>query len=94
MCYSVARMVELVGVSRPENKARQRVDGPKRMLNFCCICLKMQRAVSDVAQWTECQPTNCEVASLNPSQGTCLGCGPGPQLGVGKWEQMHVSLTH
>ena len=36
-------------------------------------------ALAGVAQWTECQPPNQRVASSIPSQGTCLGCGPGPQ---------------
>nr|BAC85391.1 unnamed protein product [Homo sapiens] len=35
-------MVELVGVPRPDSGARYRVAGPKRVLNFCCTCLKMQ----------------------------------------------------
>ena len=33
-----------------------------------------------VAQWTECRPANQRVTSSIPSQGTCLGCGPGPYL--------------
>ena len=32
-----------------------------------------------VAQWIEYGPTNQRVAGLIPSQGTCLGCGPGLQ---------------
>ena len=31
---------------------------------------------------------------LIPSQGTCLGCGPGPQLGAYERQQIYVSLTH
>ena len=51
------------------------------MLNFCCTCLKMPGvAVAGVAQWIECQPANQKVASSIPSQGICLGCGPGSQL--------------
>ena len=37
------------------------------------------RALAGVAQWTEHQPANQRAAGLSPSQGTCLGCGPGPQ---------------
>ena len=33
--------------------------------------------LADVAQWIEHRPVNQRVASLIPSQGTCLGCGPG-----------------
>ena len=43
---------------------------------------KLQRTLAGVAQRTECQPENQRVAGLIPSQGTCLGCGPGPQQGV------------
>ena len=34
-------------------------------------------ALVGVAQWIE--PVNQRVTSSIPSQGTCLGCGPGPQ---------------
>ena len=36
-------------------------------------------ALLDMAQWIERWPANYKVASLTPSQGTCLGCRPGPQ---------------
>ena len=36
-------------------------------------------ALAGVAQWIECGPANQRVAGSIPSQGTCLGCGPGPQ---------------
>ena len=36
-------------------------------------------ALAGVAQWIECRPVNQRVAGSIPSQGTCLGCGPGPQ---------------
>nr|XP_054395479.1 LOW QUALITY PROTEIN: putative uncharacterized protein encoded by LINC00596 [Pongo abelii] len=35
-------MVELAGVPRPSSGAGHKVSGPKRVLNFCCTCLKMQ----------------------------------------------------
>ena len=38
-----------------------------------------QRALAGVAQWIEHGPADQRVASSIPSQGTCLGCGPGPQ---------------
>ena len=38
-------------------------------------------ALVGVVQWIECQPANQRVSGSIPSQGTCLGCGPGPQLG-------------
>ena len=36
-------------------------------------------ALDGVAQWTECWTANQRVAGSIPSQGTCLGCGPGAQ---------------
>ena len=40
---------------------------------------KEGQALASVVQWIECQLANQRVASLIPSQGTCLGCGPGTQ---------------
>ena len=41
-----------------------------------------KRALAGVAQWIEHRPANQRVAGPIPSQGTCLGCGPGSQLGA------------
>ena len=41
---------------------------------------KEEVALAGVVQWTECWPVNRKVIGLIPGQGTCLGCGPGPQL--------------
>ena len=51
-----------------------------------------------VAQWIEHQPTNWKITGSIPSQGTCLSCGPGPQLGTCERQPqsmylLHVSLT-
>ena len=35
-------------------------------------------ALAGLAQWVECQTANQKIAGSIPSQGTCLGCGPGP----------------
>ena len=35
--------------------------------------------LAGVAQWIEHWPGNHRIAGSIPSQGTCLGCGPGPQ---------------
>ena len=43
---------------------------------------KIERAVAGVAQWIEFQPVNQKVASSIPSQGSCLGCGPGSRVGA------------
>ena len=49
-------------------------------------------ALAGVAQGTEQQPESQRVAGSIPSQGTCLGCGPGPQQGVGK-KQPHSDVS-
>ena len=49
-------------------------------------------ALAGVAQWTKLQPADCKVASSIPGQGTCLGCGRGPQLGACKKQPMYVFL--
>ena len=46
-----------------------------------------------VAQWVEHGPSKQRVVSLIPSQGTCLGCRPGPQWGMCKRQHpIDVSL--
>ena len=45
-------------------------------------------ALVGVAQGIEWQPANQRVASSIPSQGTCLGYGPGPQWGAHKRQPM------
>ena len=40
---------------------------------------RQPHALAGVAQWIERGPVNQGVASSIPSQGTCLGCRPGPQ---------------
>ena len=44
-----------------------------------------------MAQWIECQPANQGVSGSIPDQGACLGCGPGPQLGVCR-RQPHIDI--
>ena len=39
-------------------------------------------ALTGVAQWVGHQTANQNVSGSIPSQDTCLGCGPGPQLGA------------
>ena len=43
---------------------------------------KQNSALAAVTQWIEHRPVNQRVAGWSPSQGTCLGCGPGPQYGA------------
>ena len=53
---------------------------------------KVSTVLADVAQWIECQPVNQRVAGSIPSQGTCLGCGPGPQQEV-RERQPHIDVS-
>ena len=46
-----------------------------------------------MAQGIEWGSVNQKVAGSIPSQGTCLGCGPGPHLGCARSSQS-VSLLH
>ena len=56
--------------------------------------LKILAALAGVAQWIERGPANQRVTGFIPSQGTCLGCGPGPQLGGGAHErQPHIDVS-
>ena len=50
-------------------------------------------ALAGVAQWVEHRSTNQKVAGLIPSQGTFLGCGTCPQLGVCERQPIGVSLS-
>ena len=52
----------------------------------------MKHTLDGVAQWTEHGPVNQRVASSIPSQGTCLGCGPGPQQGALE-RQTHIDVS-
>ena len=62
-------------------------------VNELNVPIKRNRvALAGVAQWIECWPENQRVAGLIPSQGTCLGCRPGLQLGVGK-RQPHIDVS-
>ena len=47
-----------------------------------------------MAQWIECWPVNQKVASSIPSQDTCPGCGPGPQLGADERQPTDISPTN
>ena len=59
------------------------------------VILKViRRAVAGVAQLIEHQPANQRVSSSIPSQGICLGFGPGPQWGVRERQPHILSLIH
>ena len=57
---------------------------PKEFSEDLNIIKKIQSEMKNtglagVAQWIENHPVNQKVAGSIPSQGTCLGCRPGPQ---------------
>ena len=52
----------------------------------------MALALAGVAHWTECWPAKQRVTGSIPSQGTCLACGPGPQLGACE-RQPHINVS-
>ena len=57
--------------------------------------IRIKLVLAGVAQWIEYQPVKQRVANLIPSQGTCLGCGPGPNKGYvrGNHTLMFLSLS-
>ena len=62
--------------------------------SFLVLTLKNESAPAGVSQWTECQPVNQRVTGSIPSQGTCLGCRPGPWWRVHKRQpQVDVFLS-
>ena len=46
--------------------------------------------MTGVAQWVGHCPANQKVTVAIPGQGSCLGCGPGPHLGL--CERQHIDL--
>ena len=51
-------------------------------------------ALADVAQYIECWFANQKVIGSVSGQGTCLGFGPGPQMGACERQPINVSLAH
>ena len=52
---------------------------PPEVINKITLKALPLLALAAVAQWIECWPANQRVIWLILGQGTCLGCGPGPQ---------------
>ena len=62
------------------------------LLNSSEPCIKIIiAALAGVAYWIEHWPADWKVTGSIPSQGTCLGCRPGPWLGV--YERQLVSIN-
>ena len=55
-------------------------------------CIKWTKTLTGVVQCIEHQPAYQDISSSIPSQGTSLGCRPGPQLGV--WEAIDWCISH
>ena len=53
---------------------------------------KKTGALAGVAQWFERRPVNQRVPGSIPSQGTCLGCRPGPQW-LARERQPHIDVS-
>ena len=51
-------------------------------------------ALAGVVQWAKHQPVDWNITGSVPSQGTCLGYGPGPQLGECEKQPVSVTLAH
>ena len=51
-------------------------------------------ALAGVAPWVEQGTVNRKVAGLIPSQGTCLDCRSGPQLGAFERQPVNVPIVH
>ena len=49
-------------------------------------------ALAAVAQWIKRRPANQDVTGSIPSQGTCLGYRPGPQVGAHE-RQQHINVS-
>ena len=66
-------------------------------LSLVTMSKNVTLALFDVAQLVRCNPTKQKVTSLITSQGTCLDCGFGPEMGL-LWEavclpRINVSLS-
>ena len=51
-------------------------------ISEACFVESIYSALAGMVLWIECQPANLRVPSSTPSQGTCLGRGPGLQQGA------------
>ena len=56
------------------------------------LCSTAVSALAGAAQWIEHQPANQNITGLIPSQGTCLGCGPGAQQGA-RERHPHIDVS-
>ena len=71
------------------NKTHQKING------VSCTIENIFWALAGVTPWIERRPVNQRVTGSIPSQGTCLGCWPGPSRGRarGNHTLMFLSLS-
>ena len=60
--------------------------------NLVSTFIEEKVTLAGITQWMERGPANQRVPGLTPSQGTCLGCGPDPQLGMCE-RQTHIDIS-
>ena len=73
-------------------KSAKLLHGFWALINIFKVFKRKYVALAGVAQWIEHWPRNQKVTGSIPCQGTCLGWGPGPQLGVCKRQPVEFSL--
>ena len=67
-------------------------EDPQGPILQCGGHLEILLALAGVAQWIDCWSVNQRATGSISSQGTCLGCGPGPHLGA--WQrQSHIDIS-
>ena len=89
-----------VPVAKASSAARDRAGAsPRRPVRekgnlqvFRCVLLNICIGPGWHGSQVECRPVNQRVASLIPTQGTCLGYGPSPQWGARK-RQPHIDVS-
>ena len=69
-------------IKMSKNKDKKRIlkaARERQRVTYKVIPIRLSAALASVAQWIEFWPVNQKVISSIPSQGTGLGCQPGPQ---------------
>ena len=90
-----------------EQEAAQTIEASFKYWNYhteykitMLMCLKKYKNIDNIKSassqpwlvWIDRRPAKQMATSSVPSQGTCLGCGPGPQVGAYK-RQTHIDVS-
>ena len=78
-CPTVQSYSDTTWSQQPTQSHKTSLASDANQSSMLHILKNVGKALAGVAQWIECQPVNQRASSSIPSQGTCLGCGPGPQ---------------